>query len=179
MQVHEGIERLARRIKDQAEDGLPFVLLLGDEVRAAAGVPTLAETARLALRDLYQREPQAAAQYLTPAELADLAGGEAENHLPAEHVLEAFFALLASMSSLARFSLVQRYHSQVPVPRFYQDIARLVRDSYFQHLLVSSVDTLLEEALSGIGLQRGLDFQVELLGNGARQGLASGPAGSS
>jgi hypothetical protein len=46
MQVHEDIERLARRIKDQAEDGLPFVLLLGDDVRAAAGIPDLAETAR-------------------------------------------------------------------------------------------------------------------------------------
>jgi uncharacterized coiled-coil protein SlyX len=177
MQVHEDIERLARRIKDQAEDGLPFVLLLGDDVRAAAGIPDLAETARQALRDLYQREPDAAAQYLTPAELTDLAKGEAVDPLPGTRLQEAFFAFLASMSSLARFSLIQRYYSQVPVPRFYQDIARLVRDGYFQHLLVSSVDTLLEEALSGIGLQRGLDFQVALLGNGARQELSSVPAG--
>lgn len=160
------LEDLAARLAAAQEDGQPFVLLLGGRLAEAAGVPPLAQTARRIFADIYQRDPDVAGLYLTAEMLAGLQDAEPAGP-PAEPDAwgSALQGLLGGMSALARFSMLQRYLSRgVPVPRFYQDLARLLRDGYFNPVLTANLDTLLEEALNGVGLQRGLDYQVTVPG---------------
>lgn len=162
------LETLASRLIAHQEDGRPFVLLLGSALAPAAGVPGLPETARRVFHDIYQRDPAVASLYLSPQMIAELQEQPTPAGDSSEQAWEAALqGLLDGLSSLARFSMLQRYLSRdVPVPRFYQDLARLLRDGYFNPVLTTNLDTLLEEALQGIGLQRGLDYQVQTPGSG-------------
>jgi hypothetical protein len=125
----------------------PCVLYIGSGCARAAGVPSYAEMARKLRDDLV------ATKHLSEQDQAD------ESKL-----VEAFFAMLRGMTQIERHSLLQSLYKRVPVPLFYQDLAKLVRAGYFSHVLTANVDTLLEQALTGAspstGLYRQAPYQV-------------------
>jgi hypothetical protein len=145
--------------------GNQFVLFIGSDVARAAGtgVPDMAyET----FRDLVKRGSSMAERHLSEENLALIQEGQEPDWVNLE---SAFYDLLSDMSSMERYNLLQGFFTGIPVPRFYQDLARLIHDGYFSHVLTTTIDTLLEQALSGLGLQKGVDYVVINLGADPRR----------
>ncbi len=69
-----------------------------------------------------------------------------------KQLVDSFFLLLADLPIAGRYSVLQRFYSKIPVPDFYIEIARLIRDGYFQHVITSGIDDLLEKALASLGV---------------------------
>ena len=157
MRPTESITALAKRMVEgrESEDLAPLTLFLGEGCARAARVPTLAEIAR----DWFSDAVKAPAS-VPPLDLDD-----------EEALLRAFYGYLGRMSPGDRHRLLQSYYTGVPVPSFYQDLAMLVRGGYFEHILTTNVDTLLEQALNGAGLWQDKDFQV--VGPGSRDRATS------
>lgn len=143
MELQPALETLAQQISQRRGDN-PFLLFLGVGVANAAGVPSTAVIARAILG------PQDSAQQ-----------DEAQ-------LIQAFYQYLEKLSRFARQSTLQQFYSSIPVPRFYQDLAILIDHGYFQQILTTGVDTLLEQALEGIGKRRGIDYQVTSFFGAAR-----------
>lgn len=118
------------------------VLALGESCASAAGVPDLLEIARMVFED-----SDLAAQYLTQGDLED-----------DDDLLHGIQEYLEEMTSAQRQRMLQSFYDPVPVPVFYQDLALLVKAGYFSIILTTSLDTLLEKALSNAGLWAGMDF---------------------
>lgn len=162
MREQSQMESLVEALHEQKSIGAPFTLVLGTHLGKAAGVPSLSKIASSIFTDLYSRDPQAAKYYLPKQVLDNLSE---EGTIQDEALLkEALFKLLESLSTLARYSLLQSHYSQIPVPRFYQDLARMIRDGYFQIIVTNNPDNLLEEAMNGFGLRRSLDYQMIISG---------------
>jgi hypothetical protein len=68
--------------------------------------------------------------------------------------------------------MLERFYVGLPIPRFYQDIARLTRNGYLRVFLTTSIDRLLEEALEEAGLYAGRDYAVYSLGSIGRRSTA-------
>lgn len=81
-----------------------------------------------------------------------------------EAVRSEFSARFRELSSLERFSLLQSIYRRIPVPAFYQDLARIIKAGYVRQLLTTNIDSLLEQALESQGLARDVDFEVIVLG---------------
>jgi hypothetical protein len=73
------------------------------------------------------------------------------------------------MSAGHVFRLFQAHYANTPVPLFYQDLALLIKNRYFNRILTTNFDTLLEQALSGAGLVPDVDFEVTNFGVASRQ----------
>ena len=82
----------------------------------------------------------------------------------ASDVLEEFRARFRELSSLERYSLLQSIYSRIPVPSFYQELARLLKARYLRHVMTTNVDQLLEQSLESVGLYRDSDYTVVMLG---------------
>ena len=108
------------------------ILLLGSGFARGAGVPGVEDVAR---------------------RLLDQEGGGGK-------LAEAFRTRLQKMSALERYSLLRAIYRSQSIPATYRYVARIIRDCQFSHLLTCSIDLLLEEALKGVGLQVGDDYQV-------------------
>lgn len=138
----EGSSDDARSDQDAPE---PFILFMGTECATAAGVPTIEKIAR---------------------ELLSGAGGIIEAVLPGtelankDELLESFYNLLDDMSGGEIFRMMQNFYVNIPVPVFYQDLALLIKNHYFNRILTTNIDTLLEQALSGAGVR----YRVTSLG---------------
>jgi hypothetical protein len=170
MIIDKGVRLLAEEIGSRSgwdEDaafervqGEQFILFIGSGVARAAGT-SVQDMAYHVFRDLIESGSSLAEDYLREENLALIQ----QDLMPDPDELElAFYDLLSGMSSTARYSLLQRFFAGIPVPQFYQDLAGLISDGYFGHVLTTTIDTLLEQALDSIGLQRRWDFQVINLG---------------
>lgn len=79
-------------------------------------------------------------------------------------VLDEFRARFRDLSGLERYSLLQTIYRRIPVPAFYQELARLAKAGYVRHVMTTNIDSLFEQALESLGLVRDVDFDVILLG---------------
>jgi hypothetical protein len=139
-------EDLVNRTRDRKTTGRdPYTLLLGQDCANAAGasVATVSQqlfeytNRRLGVQPLFS--------------LAASGGGTPETLQQA----------IAKLPREQRSALLRPFYARLPVPLFYQDLARLIRDGYFTQIFTTNIDDLLEQALSGpIGLTRGKDYEV-------------------
>jgi hypothetical protein len=120
-------------------------LFLGSGVAKAAKVATVEDLARALYPSLKQTEVPST----TPA------GGDEQ-----EEQLNTFYEYWARLSPTERSILLRRTYSEVAIPTFYQDMARLLVNGYFASVLTTSIDTLLEQALAANGMRSGSDFVV-------------------
>jgi hypothetical protein len=124
------VAELAAEMTDSRKSS---ILLLGSGFARRAGVPGVEDVAR----------------WLLESEEED-----------SSKVVEAFRGRLQQMSALERYSLFRAFYRSQPVPAVYREVARIIRDGQFCHVLTCSVDLLLEEAMKGVGLQPGDDYQI-------------------
>ena len=171
----ESVEDLAVRIAN-AHGRESSILVLGSCVASVAGVPGIDALARDVLGDLFERDPSVATTYLSEETWALVQ--EQPDEVRRE-LVQAFYELLKSMSGIARRGMLRRFYADFPIPQPYQDLARLIKDGYFALVLTASVDTLLEQALDGVGFRRGDGYHVVdlVLDAGREKPLPSGDTG--
>lgn len=147
------IDDLARELRDTAkgDEAGRFMLFLGAQCANAAGVPDTVTVARQ-VKELYGKAPELASSFSDSPETDP------------ERDKTEYFAFLSTLSSSQRFRMLQSFYANVPVPLFYQNLALLLRAGYFRRVMTTNVDTLLEQALAGAGLQRGRHYRVVNLG---------------
>lgn len=134
-------------------DGVePYILILGSGCSRSAGVPTFEEIALKVFESLSEDEEWQS--YVPPQEMQS----------DSKKLLKAFYKLLDKMTNSQVFRMLQSFYVNIPVPMFYQDLAVLARAGYFNRILTTNFDTLLEQALDGAGLQPDIDYQVTSLG---------------
>jgi hypothetical protein len=145
----ENLTQLVRMLVERRSGygGAPLILFLGRSCAAAAGVPDTLSIARQVISD-----PDLKQMY-SECDLAD------DNQ-----VLEVFTDFLADLTASQRLRMLQSFYARLAVPSFYQDLALLIQAGYFRHILTTSIDTLLEQALNGAGLWPEKDYQVIGLG---------------
>jgi hypothetical protein len=149
MRPSEKTTELARQILARRENHQrPFILFLGQACADAAGVPTKFEIARQVFSD-----PDLFQLYLQEEDLENRAV-----------VLDAFDELLEEMTTGQRYRMLQSFYASIPVPSFYQDLALLVKAGFFELIVTTNIDNLLEQAFGGAGLIAGRDYQVQVLG---------------
>lgn len=155
MKPSADVARLAGKMGELRAENPPRTLpfLIGDLCGERAGVPSPAEIGRAALGSLFEHSPEAAKQLLP-------AGPDA----PDDDVEDAFLGWLREMTHLQRYRVLEPFYRRVPVPLFYQDLADLVVGGFVTHILTTNVDTLLEQALEGLGLTAGRDYGVQVVG---------------
>jgi hypothetical protein len=118
----------------------PYVLFIGPGCARAAKVPSYEDIARALFDSMFELSPRMAHKYLSEEDRDD-----------GEKLEKALFSLLRSMSPTERDGLLQSFYERVPIPLFYQHVARLIKVGYFSHIVTINLDTLLEQALTGIG----------------------------
>ncbi len=156
MKPSADVARLAAKMSElraeQPPRTLPF--LIGDLCGERAGVPSPAAIGRAALGSLFEQSPDLAAKLLP-----------AWPHASDDEVETAFIGWLGGMSHSQRYRVLEPFYRRVPVPLFYQDLADLVVSGFVTHVLTTNVDTLLEQALEGLGLTAGRDYGVQVVGS--------------
>ena len=140
----DDIQTLAADIVARQKDKNPFGLFLGRGIGQAAGIPTAVDMGT----EIFKTSDRVRNEYL----------GESDGSPDA--VEKAFYRYLDDLPAVARLSLLQRFYGRIAIPTFYQDLARLIRDGYFARILTINIDTLLEGALDGLKLRRGVDYDV-------------------
>lgn len=157
--------RHGRRPLSQTDvaDADPFILFLGNECALAAKVPDLESIADQAF-NLLGGSDEALAQSIA------LAGDEGKPNM-----LKALYNLLDKMSGGLAYTMLQSLYLNIPVPLFYQDLAQLVKAGYFNRIITTNFDTLLEQALDGAGMQAGFDYFVTSLGIKSGEGEDTSP----
>jgi hypothetical protein len=139
----------------------PFVLFLGPKCATAAGVPNKEQIARSIL-DLVAKDNELNTIYPLVGKSLNLA-----ITLAGDDLLTLFYDLMAKLKKGASgkiYRILLKLYANVPVPLFYQDLALLIKADYFERILTTNIDTLLEQALNIAGLQAGFDYQVFSLG---------------
>jgi molecular chaperone GrpE (heat shock protein) len=143
-------QRLTGAAADPSNCPEPYILFLGAGCSLAAGVPSIDEIAE---KELSQRVGSGSSLPAPPYDPLDKATS-----------LKRFYKWLEPMSAGHVFRLFQAHYANTPVPLFYQDLALLIKSRYFNRILTTNFDTLLEQALSGAGLVPDVDFQVTNFG---------------
>lgn len=156
MKPSADVARLAGKMSELRTESPPRTLpfLIGDLCGERAGVPSPAEIGRACLGSLFEQSPDLAARLLP-------AGLDASDDV----VEAAFLGWLGQMTHLQRYRVLEPFYRRVPVPLFYQDLAALVVSGFVTHILTTNVDTLLEQALDGLGLTVGRDYGVQVIGS--------------
>jgi hypothetical protein len=139
------------------EDREPYILFLGAGCGRAAGVPSVEEIMQKELAREYGPSADAPPRY----DADDPAGS-----------LKKFYKWLETLSPGEVFRMFQAHYVNTPVPLFYQDLALLIKNRFFNRILTTNCDTLLEQALGGAGLALDVDFEVTSFGV-STQGRAS------
>lgn len=142
---------LARDIFSARENDQPFTLFLGSGCARAAGVPDWSDMAMQFFIEELADERSWALRYMSPSELEDIRRDLSKGR---KQLVDSFFQLLSDLPVAGRYSVLRRFFSNIPVPDFYIEIARLIRDGYFEHVITSGIDDLLEKALSSLGVAR-------------------------
>jgi hypothetical protein len=142
-------ELAARRRSDPPR---PILLFLGTECGEAAGIPGPEVMASVVLEELRQTDPDFAHALLPESSWGD-----------EDEMGEAFLRLLGGMSGIQRYRVLQPFYSPVGVPLFYRDLAALIAERYFPHILTTNWDSLLEQALDSVGLRPGVEYTTVVL----------------
>jgi hypothetical protein len=158
----QDVQRLADELRQRRESSTQPVLLLGAGCARAAGVPSLAEMAMQVFAGFID-DPAQAAKYL-PADYWAALQKQPEEQRDYEPLLHGFFEFMSGLSGMARYNVLKPFYDRIPVPRFYRDLAQLLKEHYFSHVLTTSFDSLLEGALSDLGLTPQRDYEVISLG---------------
>jgi SIR2-like protein len=124
----------------------PITLFLGAGCASAAGVPSTVNIAREAL-DTFKLE-----DFIPQSE---------------SELLQLFYKHLDLLPPADVARMLQTLYARVPVPAFYQDLARMVRGGWFPLILTTSYDTLLEQALDNAGVPRA-SIRVTTLTTGSK-----------
>lgn len=172
-EVRVDVRNFALQIAKQRSEERPtsLILFLGVECARAAKVPGIEVIARQVFNALSQKNSEMVKTLLPEWDKAD------ESLL-----VQAFRELLGGMSGGQRYNVLQSFYNHIPVPLFYQDLAVLIRMGYFNRILTTNIDTLLEEALNGVGLRAGSEYEVINLGEpiyGKRSSLRADIPGDS
>jgi hypothetical protein len=172
MELKPGMRDLAAQVAERRQE--PFILFLGAGCARAANVPSVRQMALKTFHDLFEKDPEDASQYISREDYLSIRQHQAA---PDELLVDAFYWRLAGMSPMSRYTLLESFYADLPIPRFYQDIVRLARDGYFRHFLTTSIDQLLEEAFRSLGLFKGRDYTVINMGaySADRQSLPEDP----
>lgn len=150
---------MMKRQNASAEDPLrpdaqPYILFLGAGCSRAAGVPSIEEIAERELSD------------------PDLASFDPNrphfDHNDKAGSVQNFYQWLETKSPGHVFRLFQAHYANTPVPLFYKDLALLIKNKFFNRILTTNFDTLLEQALSGAGLAADYDYEVISFGIASR-----------
>ena len=154
-------DRVAKLADEMAYSGpgAEYMLFLGEGCARAADLPTVEEMAGQVFDRLFKSEPERAERYLRHADRDD-----------PQRLVDAFYKMLGDLPPTMRQSLLQSTYAGIPIPLFYQDLARLIKRDYFNRVLTTNIDTLLEQALSAEGMVRDYDYQVINLGEASRKG---------
>jgi hypothetical protein len=158
----QDVQALASELKDRRESSLQPVLLLGAGCARAAGVPSL-ENVAFQVFATYCDDPSVGAKYLPPHYWSELQK-QPEEQRNYERLVKGFFQFMGGLSAMARYNVLKPFYDRIPVPRFYRDLAQLLKDRAFSHVLTTSFDSLLEGALSELGLTIQRDYEVISLG---------------
>src|SRR5262245_102028 len=127
----------------------PYILFLGEGCAKAAGAPSREDLAREALK-MFKYEPDAVSSASSGKELFD-----------------QFTAHTSSLSTRQFGRMLRQLYANVPVPSFYQDLALLIRESYFPLVVTMNFDTLLEQAVAAAGV-RETQYKITTFGRGGR-----------
>lgn len=152
---------------DPMPDMDPFILFLGNDCARAAKVPDIKDIA-------------AKAHKLFTADNVELSYFSQVNSSDSDEVIKGLYQLFDQMSPGVIYNTLRSLFTDLPVPLFYQDLALLVQAGYFNRIITTNFDTLLEQALDGAGLQAGFDYFVTSLGAKSESGdeLSSDPEAS-
>ena len=142
MILPDTVEKLAQQLRQRRDAKNPPVLFLGNNVALAAGAPSVIDLAKAVL-------PKSRQDELGPDE---------------DKLLQAFYDYLEDMSNITRRSMLLRFYSRIPMPSFFRDIANLISGRYFQRVVTTNADTLLERALNDVGMRSGYDYAVVIPG---------------
>src|SRR5689334_21085953 len=63
---------------------------------------------------------------------------------PPGALFDEFRARFRDLQGIERYSLLQTIYRRIPVPAFYQEMARLLKARYLRHVMTTNVDQLLE-----------------------------------
>lgn len=153
MVIPDQTRELANYLVDNRNEGRPVNLFLGPGCAKAAGVPTMEEMAYQYFESEMTMAPSRLKKYMDESMWQELKKDPNRK----DDIVELFYIVLANKTLPARYSILQRFYTKVSVPRFYFDLARLIASGYFEHILTTSIDTLLEQALDAVG---GSDYRV-------------------
>jgi hypothetical protein len=137
------IRSLANLMKSRKESGeKPYILLLGSGASTESGAPSF--------QDIVER-------------VVEDHGGEGAASLSADEQLEKFYELWQGFSEAERYNILNRPFRDLTPSEGYRYLAGLVNRGYFDVILSTNCDTLLEDALNESGL-RSSQFQVMVNG---------------
>ena len=134
----------------------PYILFLGVGCSLAAGAPSIEEIAEKELTRLAHSDDDFT---FDPKDKPKS--------------LKKFYEWLEAESPGQVFRLFHAHYANTPVPVFYQELALLIKNNYFNRILTTNFDTLLEQALSGAGLIPDVDFEVTSFGVTKRESRRS------
>lgn len=132
--VQDTMAQLVAMLAEKRSSGQQPVLFLGNGVARAANVPAIEDMAR----DLY----------------LSITGESPAPQMDAAKVVDACYQESERLEPFQRQSLLQSYFATLPVPDFYFDLVQLLIDEVFLTVVTTSIDPLLEQALSFSGLRR-------------------------
>ena len=133
-------------------DTEPFILFLGQDCAQAARVPDLETVASQALK------------LITAYDIEDVTDPSKVDESDKPKLLKKLYQRLDQIPPSLIFNALRSLFINIPVPVFYQDLAQLVQAGYFNRIITTNFDTLLEQALDSTGMQAGLDYCVTSLG---------------
>jgi hypothetical protein len=144
----------------KAEGRDPFVLLLGKDCARA-----VSRQMESMLQSFIESARQSFLKWF-PSDLAQGLVGRVVDGvtLPDEDVIDSIYRLTESLGFQQQNLILRNLYAQIPVPLFYQDLARLIKLGYFTQIVTTNIDDLLEQALTGsFGMLQGKDFDVMTL----------------
>jgi hypothetical protein len=125
----------------------PYILFLGEGCARAAGAPSREDLARQALTTFEYEPPEVSSRQSN------------------EELFKQFTAHTSGLSQRQFARMLRQLYGGVAVPSFYQDLALLIREQYFPLIVTMNFDTLLEQALAGVGV-RTSQYRVTTFGRG-------------
>lgn len=147
----DDLRDLSRQLSKARDVGEPYTLFLGSGCARAAGVPDLSEIAMQFFTEELANEKSWAGDYMSSSILEEI------RHDPIggrDILINSFYRMISKLSPPVRYSILQQYYGKIPVPEFYLQLARMIKDGYFAHIVTTSIDNLLENALAKVGIGR-------------------------
>lgn len=144
MTLHSGnIEFLAKLMQARKEEGKePFVLVLGAGASLSSKSPSLNEII-IKIQEI---------------------SGRGLDSLSEKEIRETFYSILQELPADERYLLLRSLFEKATPSMGYLQLARLVKEGYFKHILTTNFDWLLEEAFVKKGLIINKDYAIFIVG---------------